>query len=568
MRQVDHRGLHRTPHQQTQRSRTSVVLRVLPILLAAAGLAVFSLFNLSTAAQRAAPAAAAVPNPNCSLVVPANPLTAAGLATPYQLVATDAAGGPCNEANANQSAFVEATVIDPATGAPSVYRPLVVDKGTTPAAAPVLPTLPANAVVGIWFGFNGTTLTLQDNGGSLNQGNCVNGSNGSQFGQFAYCNGPALFTAANTAIGAGKLAVPALGTAKDGQPCPTTRDFGLVDQDQSDNVITTYLLLANGKVAQNNAANTAALAGSNPIVNGSDNLLLNAFVDPALGCTPFTAPDLTNNGQPVGSLALDELMAAADQRAPIALVPTSDPMTLQNNNASTTKTNLYRVGVNQPPVNQATDTPTAYCQNLVTIGQQRTQLDKNLTLNGASPSAAMATNLFTFLANRLSQSFTNLGCMNLLHMNNPVTVTLNGAGVATAATFAAAAGAPGTTGTPGTNCGPAQPTTTTGPTTTAPAPGNPTTTTGAAAPTSTGAPTATGAGTPPGNGAPTATSTGNAGATTTAAMAPATTTTSTCAPTPTTTGTQTAGNPDPNGWNSGNSDANAAHRARHRPSKY
>jgi hypothetical protein len=527
------------------------VLRVLPILLAAAGLAMFSLFGQGTAAQRAAPAAAAAPNPNCSLAVPANPLTAAGLATPYQLSATDAAGGPCNEANANQSAFVEATIIDPATGALSVYRPLVVDNGTQPAAAPVVPTLPANAVVGIWFGFNGTTLTLQ--GG--NQGNCVNGTNGSTFGQFAYCNAPALFTAANKAIGAGQLAVPALGTAKDGKPCPTTRDFGLIDQDQSDNVVTTYLILGNGQVAQNNAANTAALAGSNPIVNGSDNLLLDAFVDPALGCTPFTAPDLTNNGQPVGSLALDELMAAADQQAPIALVPTNDPMTLLNNNASVTKTNLYRAGVDQPAVNQATDTPTAYCQNLVTIGQQRTQLDQNLTVNGPTPSAAMATNLFTFLANRLSQSFTNLGCMNLLHMNNPVTVTVNGAGVATAATFAAA-------GTPVTTCGPTPPTatstpmttgsTSTGPTSTAagaPIPGPPAPAS-SGTPTSTGAPTST-AGTPMGNAA------------TATAPVPAPTTTTPTTTTPACTGGGPTGTPT-----STNADANAANNAPQQPTKY
>src|SRR6266700_2845273 len=57
---------------------------------------------------------AAEDNPDCSLVIPANPLTAQGLATPYQLVATDPAKGPCNEANTNQSAFVQAAVLDPA----------------------------------------------------------------------------------------------------------------------------------------------------------------------------------------------------------------------------------------------------------------------------------------------------------------------------------------------------------------------------------------------------------------------------------------------------------------------
>src|SRR6266436_5363380 len=60
--------------------------------------------------------AAAAPNTNCTLVVPANPLSAQGLATPYRLAATNPADGPCNEANVNQSAFVQADILDPATG--------------------------------------------------------------------------------------------------------------------------------------------------------------------------------------------------------------------------------------------------------------------------------------------------------------------------------------------------------------------------------------------------------------------------------------------------------------------
>ena len=32
-------------------------------------------------------------------------------------------------------------------------------------------------------------------------------------------------------------------------------------------------------------------------------------MDPALGCTPFQAPDLANNNQPTSSQALDELLA-------------------------------------------------------------------------------------------------------------------------------------------------------------------------------------------------------------------------------------------------------------------
>src|SRR5215472_10708589 len=110
-------------------------------------------------ARPAADAAPAV-NPNCSLIVPANPLSAQGLATPYQLVATNAADGPCNEANGGQTAFVQGAILNPGTGQISVYNPLVVDAGTQPAAAPVVPALPQGAVVALWFGYNGTTLSL------------------------------------------------------------------------------------------------------------------------------------------------------------------------------------------------------------------------------------------------------------------------------------------------------------------------------------------------------------------------------------------------------------------------
>jgi hypothetical protein len=43
-------------------------------------------------------------------------------------------------------------------------------------------------------------------------------------------------------------------------------------------------------------------------------------------------------------------------------------------------------------------------------------------------------NLFTFMANRLSMSFTNLGCQNF-GLTNPVTVVLDGNGAAMSATF-------------------------------------------------------------------------------------------------------------------------------------
>lgn len=68
--------------------------------------------------------------------------------------------------------------------------------------------------------------------------------------------------------------------------------------------------------AQFNAANATALAGAQKINNGSDNLLLDAFVDPTLGCTPMEAPDLSQPGQTGTSQALDELSANSNQGRP------------------------------------------------------------------------------------------------------------------------------------------------------------------------------------------------------------------------------------------------------------
>jgi len=254
---------------------------------------------------------AATPDPNCTIIVPANPLSAAGLMTPYQLTATDPAMGPCDEANVGaQSAFVEAAILSP-DGQLTTYDPVVVDEGAQPFSPPANPELPTGATVAIWFGFNGTNLTLESAPGtdSLTEANCINGAPGSIFTQVAYCNAPQFFTQANQEIAANLLQVPPVGTASDGQPCPTTRSFALVDQDQSDNVVTTYLVNGNGQIAQDNAAAMAA-AGNNattmnssgstgtPINNGSDNFLLDQFVDPALGCSNFTRPTSRRTAMP------------------------------------------------------------------------------------------------------------------------------------------------------------------------------------------------------------------------------------------------------------------------------
>jgi hypothetical protein len=382
-------------------------------------------------------------NVNCDIIVPAKPLTARGLSTPWQLTGPDGQSpevSGCTEANADSlGAFVQATILNRSTGALSVYEPLVITKGTTPAVAPVVPKLPRNSIVTIDVGFNGTDLTqVGATRRALRQGSCVDGLHGSVFGQVSFCNGTKFFRVARRLEARGKLVVPSAGTSTvNGKPCPTTRDFSIVDQDPSDNVTTTYLLMPSGQTAQNNARNTSALPGATQISNGSDNALLDVFVDPALGCKPLEAPDLSAGGAMGTSQALDELSAAKSQAAPVALVPENDEMVLVNNEFSPAKTNLYRSNVGQPALsraNNAVDSPAKFCQNMVNIQSVFLNDNEAALTPGPSPVPAVGDNLFTFMANRLSMSFDNLSCGSY-GLKNPVTVTLDGSGAATGATL-------------------------------------------------------------------------------------------------------------------------------------
>ena len=139
--------------------------------------------------QTAAQAAASM---NCTLTVPARPLTAQGLATPWQL------GDGCSMANAaTEGAFVEATILAP-NGQVQVYNPLVITAGTTPAATPAAPTIAPGSRVIIDVGFNGTNLVLEGRG--ARQGNCVDALGQSVIGQVSACNAVNFYNLANAEI--------------------------------------------------------------------------------------------------------------------------------------------------------------------------------------------------------------------------------------------------------------------------------------------------------------------------------------------------------------------------------
>jgi hypothetical protein len=367
---------------------------------------------------------------NCTLVVPAHPLTAAGLAKPWLL------GDGCSEANPNQQGFVEATILS-RRGRVQVYDPLVITAGTVPAARPARPAIARGSEVIIDIGSNGTNLVLTGPGAWERTSDCVDALGQSAIGQVSACNAFAFYRLANAEIATGRLRVPRIGRSLDGHACETTRDFSLIDQDQSDNTYAHYLLNGNGQTAQNTPANKNAMGGATLVGNGSDNALLGLFVDPANGCKPFTEPNPTDANGSSSSQALNELSAGANQTGKIALIPVNDEMTLAGGSFSLAKTNMYRSLVDQRllqrRVNPALDAA-AYCMNMVNMAPAHNQTDMARDANFASPVPTVGTNLATFLGNRLSMSFANLGCQNF-GLTDPVTVTLDGNGVATAVTY-------------------------------------------------------------------------------------------------------------------------------------
>jgi hypothetical protein len=276
-------------------------------------------------------------------------------------------------------------------------------------------------------------------GRGARQGNCIDALGNSLINQTPQCNAANFYRMANAEIRRGILKIPATGTAKDGQPCPTTRDFSLIDQDQSDYAVASYLFNpATGQTAQATAANVANMANAVTQGNGSDNGLLDKFVDPALGCTPFTAPNPTNPAGQSSSQALNELSARQNQKGTVALLPVSNPQLLVGGNFSVGKTNTYRIETDQPmlsPFGANTMRNAArYCQDMINIATPRLKLDAPMETGTKSPVPALGDNLATFLAARLSGSFDNLNCKNY-GLTNPDTLTTDDNGVATGATF-------------------------------------------------------------------------------------------------------------------------------------
>jgi hypothetical protein len=367
-------------------------------------------------------------NPDCQLVLPPNPLTAKGLSTPFRLQAQNAAKGPCQQDNPAQASFAQGAVINTDNGQVFVYNPLVITDGTQPLRAPIVPNLPANYVAALWFGTNAGTLRLVSaaNTRATQDGVCVQGGGNtfSFFGQYSYCNAPAFFSAVANAVAAKQLSIPPLGTAADGKPCPTTRDFFVVDQDESDNVVTNYLVdPVTKRIAQDTTNNRNTISGATTLSNGSDNRLKSIFYDGALGCAGWAVQDLADPNQRLQALPFNEIQATL-QGNPVARNPIGHAMTLDaNGNPDLNKRNLYSVGVFQSAVNSASQISTkSYCTNMYNVGAPRVLANKARFQNFASPAPADFNNLFDFLVNRFNAAVgvDNFNCPALLGKPSPL----------------------------------------------------------------------------------------------------------------------------------------------------
>src|SRR5262249_21815706 len=157
-----------------------------------------------------------------------------------------------------------------------------------------------------------------------------------------------------------------------------------------------------------------------PLFNGSDNLLLTNFIDKALGCQPFMAPNLADNGAMATSLGLNELQAPL-QAAPVALIPPNNPMVTVDGQQNLAKENLYRSGVTMPAATGFGTDAVDYCRQMM-AGADRIIKDAQAFRDTASPDTGAAVNLYAFLGSRLSGSYDELGCSDLLGAPNPVQI--------------------------------------------------------------------------------------------------------------------------------------------------
>ena len=185
-------------------------------------------------------------------------------------------------------AFVQATILNTLSGQLSVYDPLVITQGTSPSSAPVVPT-PPRGVRGL------DRLRVQRYGPHSSRRHGERPSAGQLRQRQRFSVRPGVVLQRDQLI---QHRVPARARGQaggafggnlrqdrrfwrqsgTGETCPTTRNFDMVDQDQSDNVTTLYLLNpATGRPRRTPRLTRVTWPALSTLANGSDDILVDAI---------------------------------------------------------------------------------------------------------------------------------------------------------------------------------------------------------------------------------------------------------------------------------------------------
>lgn len=239
----------------------------------------------------------------CNIIVPENPLSTEGISKPYIT-------------NCLTDIFVEMTIFNVVSRQFYIYNPTVTTSITYTTYQN--PEIPDNSMIGIWFSSNNTPFRLSSTNTSLIDGNCIDGYNYSYFEYFAYCNARNFFMIVNRLLAINAFTIPS-------PTYLTNRNYAFLYQYDNPRLLSIM----------------------------KKNILEEYF--------SFTAPDILNTIKKT-SLALNELQANLSRNQ--VYIPIHHPVVLVNNKPNLEKLNLYRIGVNQPILQELKDDTLTYCINI------------------------------------------------------------------------------------------------------------------------------------------------------------------------------------------------------------
>jgi len=154
------------------------------------------------------------------------------------------------------------------------------------------------------------------------------------------------------------------------------------------------------------------------IANDGDHHLINAFVQPTLGCQGWLVPDMADPGVKRTALPMNVLQAVLYQPMPVEGLPNTDPMTTTNNAPDMIKLNMYKKGIYQPQIaNLIESDPAAFCRNYANITAPRLRLLSANLKNGQSPNGVGT--LFDFMKARCIATYAALNCQGLTGVPDP-----------------------------------------------------------------------------------------------------------------------------------------------------